>query len=94
MELAIEFLTENATEKEDVVKISYNILRKLHILHSSLDDSIQEIVSLVDQKAQLKLDLMEFRKRYSIESIFTKTRNNGDTGEFHKIRRCLETDLR
>ena len=84
MECAINFLDENVNEQEkEVLKISYNILRKLHIPHSCLDDSIRDIVDLVDQKAQPKLDLIEFRKYYSIDSIFIKASKYG--GKFPKI---------
>ena len=80
VESAIDFLTENVNEEKEVFKISYNWLRKLHVLHSSLDESTQEIVSLIERRAQLKSDLLEFHKSYSTESIFTKIPNNG---EFH-----------
>jgi hypothetical protein len=90
VESAIDFLTENVNEEKEVFKISYNSLRKLHVLHSSLDESTQEIVSLVEQRAQLKSDLLEFRKSYSTDSILTKISNNG---EFRRIEVRLKTDM-
>jgi hypothetical protein len=73
----MDILAENANEERQAFETSYNRLRKLHRQHSDFEYDTPENVDFVEHKAHVESELKELRKRYSIESIFDETSNNG-----------------